>query len=107
MPPASLSTLAVMMPGPTTASTMPSRAQRPGRAFTPPDGVARTSNAPPCGLRPSPAEPAPPASAMQDFLQHVVHRDHAEQLAVLLHRQREEVVLGGQLGHLARRVLGR
>src|SRR5438477_6343809 len=78
-----------MMPGPITASTATSRAQRERNTFTPPTGVARTS-----------------ASAMQDPREHVVHRDYAEQLSLLLHRQREEVVLGGQLRHLAGRVLG-
>src|SRR5258708_39709830 len=84
MPPAWRSPLAVMMRGPTTAITTMNRAQRErGSVFTD-DGVARER-----------------ASAMQDLLEHVVHGDDAEDLAVPLDRQREEVVLGGELCHLA------
>src|SRR5436190_3564100 len=83
MPPASLSTLAVMIPGPITAATAAIRAQRersmPGRRD----------------------------SAMQDFFQHVVDGDDAEQLPLPLHRKREEVVLGGELRDLARRIVRR
>src|SRR3954468_20720101 len=91
MPPASLSTLAVMMPGPTTARTAAMRAQRDlARRVTPPAGVGRACT-----------------STMQDLLEHVVDGYHPEDAAVLFHRQREEVVLGGQLGDAGRRVVGR
>src|SRR5438067_7417501 len=87
MPPASLSTLAVMMPGPITAATARTRAQRERTALTPPAGVA--------------------GSAMQDLLQDIVDGDDPEQLAVALHRQGEQVVLGGELRHPGGRILGR
>src|SRR5258708_16192287 len=84
MPPASLSTLAVMMRGPIPAKTVAKRAQRERATGFTPAGVA--------------------GSAMQDLLQHVVHRHHAEQPSLLFHPQREEVVLGGQLRPLPRPV---
>src|SRR2546429_2583052 len=87
MPRASLSTWPVMIPGPITATTARSRAHRERIALTPPAGVA--------------------GSAMQDLLQDVVDRDDPQQPAVALHRQGEEVVLGGELRHLRGRVLGR
>src|SRR2546428_13335487 len=92
MPPASLSTLAVMMPGPTTEATSATRAQPERSGRTPPEGVAR---------------PSALDSAMQHLLQDVVHGDDAQELsALVLHRQREDVVLRRQLGHLPRRGLG-
>src|SRR6266850_7397078 len=91
MPPASLSTLAVMIPGPTTEARSARRAQRERKTRTPRDGVAR---------------PSAGDSAMQHLLQHVVDGDDAEELAgLVLHRQREQVVLGGQLRHLARPIV--
>src|SRR3954471_3600834 len=86
MPPASLSTLAVMMPGPTTERTSAMRAN---------------------GDRASALTPFPGVSAMQHLLQHVVDGDDPEELSLLLHRQREEVVLGGQLGDVLGGVVGR
>src|SRR5450432_168146 len=83
MPPASLSTLAVMMPGPMTESTSAMRAH------------GDLANA---------LTPAPGVSAMQHLLQHVVDGDHAEEPAVLLYRQRKEVVLRGELGDALGRV---
>src|SRR3989442_5587573 len=92
MPPASLSTLAVMIPGPMTDASTASRAQRERSGRMPAEGV----------MRPSARD-----SAMQHLLQHVVHGDDAQELAALvLHRQGEEVVLRRQLGHLARRIVG-
>src|SRR4030088_1640987 len=92
MPPASLSTLAVMIPGPTTEATRARRAHRERSGRTPPDGVAR---------------PSARVSAMQHLLQDVVHGDDAQEpSALVLHRQREQVVLDGQLGHLARPIVG-
>src|SRR5919204_2383317 len=92
MPPASLSTLAVMIPGPTTEMTSATRAQRERSTRTPPEGVARGSAR---------------DSAMEHLFQHVVDGNDAEELPVLvLHREREEVVFGGQLRHLARVVVG-
>src|SRR5438445_10576447 len=92
MPPASLSTLAVMMPGPTTEATSATRAQPERSGRTPPEGVAR---------------PSALDSAMQHLLQNVVHGDDAQELsALVLHRQREEVVLRRLLRHLARRIVG-
>src|SRR5919201_3379819 len=85
MPPASLSTLAVMMPGPITASTPRSRVQRERRTLAAPAGAA--------------------GSAMQDLLQDVVDGNDAEQPAVAQHRQGEEVVLGGERRHLGGRIL--
>src|SRR5437868_10779842 len=87
MPPASLSTLAVMMPGPITARTTKSRAHRERAALIAPAGVA--------------------GSAMQDLLQHVVDGDDPQEPSVALDRQGEEVVLGGELRHPGGRVLGR
>src|SRR5437762_1724651 len=90
MPPASLSTLAVMMPGPITEATIKKRAQRDDTSGFTPDGVARGID-----------------SAMQHALEHVVHGDDADELSPLRDRKREEVVLGGQLRHLPRGVLRR
>src|SRR2546429_8804354 len=87
MPPASLSTLAVMIPGPITATTARSRAHRERTALTPPAGAA--------------------GSAMQDLLQDVVDRDDPQQPAVALHRQGKQGVLGGELRHPRRRALRR
>src|SRR5438874_6642192 len=92
MPPASLSTLAVMIPGPMTEMSSATRAQRERSMRTPREGVARG---------------AALDSAMQDLFQHVVHGDDAEQLsALVLHRKREQVVLCRQLRHLACVVVG-
>src|SRR5438270_73397 len=84
MPPASLSTLAVIIPGPITASAAAKRAQREGRARSAraPGGVARAS-----------------ASTMQHLFQDVVDGDDAEHPpSRVLHRKREEVVLRRLLG---------
>src|ERR1700686_1539993 len=87
-----------MMPGPMMASTALMRAQRrsPGRRrvwAAPPDAAA---------VARAPA----PGSPMEHLFQHVVHRDDAEQLArLVLDRQGEEVVLGGELGDLPGRVV--
>src|SRR3954468_2862797 len=84
MPPASLSTLAVMMPGPTTESTATSRSQRDGL-------IGRRL----VELCPASSE----LSAIEDPLEHVVDGDHAQDLAAVVdHGQREEVVLGRLLG---------
>src|SRR5712671_2285850 len=91
MPPASLSTLAVMMPGPITEAKSARRAQRERKIRTP-RGVGR---------------PSARDSAMQHLLQHVVYGDDAQELAgLVLHRQGEQVVLGRQLRHLARTIVG-
>src|SRR5207302_10839808 len=92
MPPASLSTFAVMMPGPTTEISSARCAHRERKGRTPPEGVARAT------ARDSP---------MEHLLQDVVDGDDAHDLAVLvLDGEREKVVLGSQLGHLARIVIG-
>src|SRR4051812_20005676 len=85
MPPASLSTLAVMIPGPTTASTATMRAQRDLNSGRTPVGGAGCAG----------------ASAMEDLFQHVVHGHHAEDLPVLLHGEGKEVVLRRQLRDVA------
>src|SRR5438105_14712071 len=95
MPPASLSTLAVIMPGPITARAAPNRVHREA-------GRTRTGRAPPGGV-----VARAPASAMQHLLQHVVDGDDAEDAAVRgLYGEREEVVLRGLLGDVAHRVVG-
>src|SRR5436305_10824643 len=95
MPPASLSTLAVIMPGPITARAAARRVQREAER-------ARSARAPPCGV-----VARAPASAMQHLLQHVVDGDDAEEAAVrVLHGEREEVVLRGLLGDLPDRIVG-
>jgi hypothetical protein len=75
MPPASLSTLAVIMPGPITARAATSRVQREVErarsARAPPDGVVARAS----------------ASPMQHLLQHVVDGDDAQHApARVLHR---------------------
>src|SRR5277367_6442173 len=83
MPPASLSTLAVISPGPITARKTSSCAikRRPLR------GAATGAMA---------------SSASTQYLRKdVVHRDDAEQLSFWCdHRHREQAVLGGDLRHL-------
>src|SRR5438105_4967026 len=92
MPPASLSTLAVIMPGPITASATAKRDQREGRARSAraPGGVARAS-----------------ASTMQHLLQHVIDGDDAEHPpGRVLHGKREEVVLRRLLGDVLDGIVG-
>src|SRR5256885_14487171 len=95
MPPASLSTLAVIMPGPITARAAAIRVQRePGRA--------RRARAPPAGVVARAV-----ASPMQHLLQDVVDGDDAEHAAVrVLHGKREEVVFGGLLRDVADGIVG-
>src|SRR5207302_11123963 len=93
MPPASLSTLAVIMPGPITAKAATSRAQRVERARGGRAWVA-------AGARAS-------ASPMQDLFEDVVDGDDAQHPAArVLHGEREEVVLRGLLGDVLDRVVG-
>src|SRR5947207_4740736 len=95
MPPASLSTLAVIMPGPITARAATRRVHRE-------DERARSARAPPDGV-----VARAPASAMQHFLQHVVDGDDAQHAAGrVLYREREEIVLRGLLGDLPHRIVG-
>src|SRR5512135_2429613 len=97
MPPASLSTFAVTIAGPTTARRIPTRCQRaPIHALT-------TGPPPPHGGRHLPSrEPPLTPLALPQPGDHIVHGDDALELAVGTdHWQRQEVEAVEKLGNVA------
>src|SRR4029077_9646060 len=101
IPPASLSTLEVISPGPITASSSVRRCRSPRRRFC--KSLPRDLTASTCVVIDSQfISPFPIPLSLHQPRHHVVHRDGSDRPALPVgHRQHAQVVLVEQLEHVA------